>query len=168
MQFPIHSNTERSHNSSLSEPFCIWMLVSHPFRSSFFLPQATRYSIVCYTLGENWWMIYLECTCILYPNFEMFFIRKLISAIVFGWPEQTTWLDDKYCWSIRMLSEYKHTCMFVIVNFDALAQAYDFRIERGQVVFLCWMQDSKPGSQTPNRQQTECPLTNRLSYRGSS
>ena len=31
------------------------------------------------------------------------------------------------------------------------------------------MQDSNPlGSQTPNRQQTECPLTNRLSYRGSS
>ena len=58
--------------------------------------------------------------------------------------------------------------MFV-VNFDALAQANDIRIERRQVVFLCWMQDSNPsGSQTPNRQQTECPLTNRLSYRGSS
>ena len=59
--------------------------------------------------------------------------------------------------------------MFVVVNFDALAQASDIRIERRQVVFLCWMQDSNPsGSQTPNRQQTECPLTNRLSYRGSS
>ena len=58
---------------------------------------------------------------------------------------------------------------FVVVNFDALAQASDIRIERRQVVFLCWMQDSNPsGSQTPNRQQTECPLTNRLSYRGSS
>ena len=34
--------------------------------------------------------------------------------------------------------------MFVVVNFDALAQASDFRIERRQVVFLCWMQDSKP------------------------
>ena len=54
------------------------------------------------------------------------------------------------------------------VNFDALAQASDIRIERRQVVFLCWMQDSNPRSQTPNRQQTECPLTNRLSYRGSS
>ena len=59
--------------------------------------------------------------------------------------------------------------MFVVVNFDALAQASDIRIERRQVVFLCWRQDSNPsGSQTPNRQQTECPLTNRLSYRGSS
>ena len=57
--------------------------------------------------------------------------------------------------------------MFV-VNFDALAQASDIWIERRQVVFLCWMQDSDPGSQTPNRQQTEYPLTNRLSYRGSS
>ena len=59
--------------------------------------------------------------------------------------------------------------MFVVVNFDALAQASDIRIERRQVVFLCWMQDSNSsGSQTPNRQQTEFPLTNRLSYRGSS
>ena len=59
--------------------------------------------------------------------------------------------------------------MFVVVNFDALAQASDIRIERRQVVFLCWMQDSNPsGSQTPNRQNTEWPLTNRLSYRGSS
>ena len=59
--------------------------------------------------------------------------------------------------------------MFVVVNFDALAQASDIRIERRQVVFLWLEQDSNPsGSQTPNRQQTECPLTNQLSYRGSS
>ena len=59
--------------------------------------------------------------------------------------------------------------MFVAVNFDALAQASDIRIERRQVVFLCWEQDSNPsGSLTLNRQQTECPLTNRLSYQGSS
>ena len=63
---------------------------------------------------------------------------------------------------------YIHTYMFV-VNFDALAQASDIWIERRQVVFLCWRQDSNPsGSQTPSRQQTECPPTNRLSYRGSS
>ena len=35
--------------------------------------------------------------------------------------------------------------IFVVVNFDALAQANDFRIERRQVVFLCRMQDSNPG-----------------------
>ena len=56
--------------------------------------------------------------------------------------------------------------IFVVVHFDALAQASDIQIERRQVVFLCWMQDLNPGSQTPNRQQTECSLTNRLSYRG--
>ena len=67
----------------------------------------------------------------------------------------TNWLNNKN--------------VFVVVNFDALAQASDIRIERRQVDFLCWRQDSNPsGSQTPNRQQTECPLTNRLSYRGSS
>ena len=58
--------------------------------------------------------------------------------------------------------------IFVVVNIDALAQASDIQIERRQVVFLCWMQDLNPGSQTPNRQQPECSLTNRLSYRGSS
>ena len=42
-----------------------------------------------------------------------------------------------------------HIC-WNIINFDALAQASDFRIERRQVVFLCWMQDSNPGSQKPN------------------
>ena len=46
--------------------------------------------------------------------------------------------------------------IFVVVNFDALAQASDIQIERRQVVFLCRMQDLNPGSQTPNRQQTEC------------
>ena len=35
--------------------------------------------------------------------------------------------------------------MFVVVNFDALPQASDFRIERRQVVFLCWKQDSNQG-----------------------
>ena len=59
--------------------------------------------------------------------------------------------------------------MFVVVNFDALAQASDIRIKRRQVVFLCWEQDSNPSrSQTLNRQQTECLLTNRLSCLGSS
>ena len=58
--------------------------------------------------------------------------------------------------------------IFVVVNFDALAQANDIQIERRQVVFLCWKQDLNPGPQTPIRQQTECSLTNRLSYRGSS
>ena len=58
--------------------------------------------------------------------------------------------------------------IFVVVNFDALAQASDIRIERRQVVFLCWRQDSNPRSQLPIHQQTECLLTNRLSYRGSS
>ena len=74
-------------------------------------------------------------------------------------------LDPRAVWHSHLaLAIY----MFV-VNFDALAQASDIRIEWRQVVFLCWRQDSNPsGSQTPNRQQTECPLTNRLSYRGSS
>ena len=74
-------------------------------------------------------------------------------------------LDHTICWLSHLgLAIY----IFVVVNFDALAQASDIQIERRQVVFLCRMQDLNPGSQTPNRQQTECSLTNRLSYRGSS
>ena len=69
----------------------------------------------------------------------------------------------------RYRTHYDVIVMFVVVNFDALAQATDIQIERRQVVFLCWEQDSNPsGSQTPNRQQTECSMTNRLSYPGSS
>ena len=49
-----------------------------------------------------------------------------------------------------------------------MAQTSDIWIERRQIVFLCWMQDSNPRSQTPIRQRTECLLTNRLNYRGSS
>ena len=55
--------------------------------------------------------------------------------------------------------------IFVVVNFDALAQTGDIQIETRQVVFLCRMQDLNPGSHTPNRQQnrkeTSCvPLQN--------
>ena len=57
------------------------------------------------------------------------------------------------------------TYIFDVVNFDALAQARDIKIETRQVVFHCWMQDLNPGSHTPNRQQnrkeTSCvPLQN--------
>ena len=53
--------------------------------------------------------------------------------------------------------------IFAVVNFDALAQASDFRIERRQVVFLCWIQDSKlkvsvtnsPAYRMPTHKPTE-------------
>ena len=73
-------------------------------------------------------------------------------------------LDPTVSW----LSHLALAIYIFVVHFDALAQASDIQIERRQVVFLCWMQDLNPGSQTPNHQQTECSLTNRLSYRGSS
>ena len=39
--------------------------------------------------------------------------------------------------------------IFVVINFDARAQASDIQMERRQVVFLCWMQDLNTG---PRRQ----------------
>ena len=71
-------------------------------------------------------------------------------------------LDPTAIWLLHLaLAIY----MFVVVNFDALAQA---RNERRQVVFHCWIAGFELGSLEPNFQQTECPLTNRLVYRGSS
>ena len=49
--------------------------------------------------------------------------------------------DPTAIWHLHLaLANYT----FVVVNFDALAQASDFRIKRRQVVFLCWRQDSNP------------------------
>ena len=48
------------------------------------------------------------------------------------------------------VSWISHLCLaifiFVVVNFEALAQASDIQIERRQIVFLCWMQYLNPGS----------------------
>ena len=80
---------------------------------------------------------------------------------------QTDWAIEDQPIKLELDSPSLYT--FVVANFDALTQASDIRIKRRQVVFLCWEQDSNPsGSQTPYRQQTECPLTNRLSFWGSS
>ena len=49
-----------------------------------------------------------------------------------------------YTYMRTYIHTYIHTYIFV-VNFDALAEASDFRIERRQIVFLCRMQDSNPG-----------------------
>ena len=50
-----------------------------------------------------------------------------------------SWLDATAAWLSHLdLAIY----MSVVVNLDALAQTNDFRIERKQIVFLCWMQDS--------------------------
>ena len=77
--------------------------------------------------------------------------HQIASSLNARW--QTDWaIEDQ----AKKLELDIHTYMFVVVNFDALAQANDIWIERIQVVFLCWRQDSNPsGSQTPNRQQTE-------------
>ena len=53
--------------------------------------------------------------------------------------------------------------MVVVVNFDALAQAIDIRIERRRVVFLCWRQDSNPsGSQTPDSRKRKLTHSGRV------
>ena len=46
------------------------------------------------------------------------------------------------CWWQNKI--HYNTYIIFVVNFDALAQASNFRIERSQIVFLCWMQDSNP------------------------
>ena len=60
---------------------------------------------------------------------------------------------------------YIHTYIFVVVNFDALAQASDFPNRKETSCLPLLNAGFEP---KPNFQQTECLLTNRLSYRGSS
>ena len=66
--------------------------------------------------------------------------------------------------TVSWLSHLALAIYICVAVFDAPAQASDIKIGRRQVVFLCWMQDLNLGPQTPNRQQTECSLTNRLSW----
>ena len=66
---------------------------------------------------------------------------------VFLWWMQDSKLGSlRHQFTSRLNAAYMRTCIhtyiFVVVDFDALAQASGFRIERIQVVFLCWMQDS--------------------------
>ena len=63
--------------------------------------------------------------------------RELDSPSLWGANIQPTWLHCLLAFALTLA-----TSMFVVANFDALAEASDFRIERRQVVFLCWMQDS--------------------------
>ena len=61
---------------------------------------------------------------------------------------------------------YIHTYLLLLISMLWHRQAI-FK-SKGDKLCSLLMQDLNPGSQTPNRQQTECSLTNRLSYRGSS
>ena len=114
--------------------------------------------------------VYFICNCQAELWWQGWFMTCYFSLIRFLWYPLgiTRTIDVWYTYIHTYINTYIHTYMFAVVNFDALAQASDIRIERRQVFFLCWMQDSNPRSQTPIRQQTECLLTNRLSYRGSS
>ena len=51
------------------------------------------------------------------------------------------------------IHKYIHACMhaymYIVVNFNAVAQASNIRIGRRQVVFLCWMRDSVFGTESP-------------------
>ena len=65
-------------------------------------------------------------------------------------------LDSPSLWSASIQPTWPHCHLAFALGsgethiccclFDALVQASDFRIERRQVVFLCWMQDSNPES----------------------
>ena len=80
------------------------------------------------------------------PKTEMFFVSSRSSLCAVYWNQVlSSWSSTNYIFiaylgaaSIRCVTVY----MYVIVNSDALAQASDIRIERRQVVFLCWMQQS--------------------------
>ena len=57
---------------------------------------------------------------------------------------------------------YIYTCLLLLISMLWRRQAFSNRTETGCLALL------NAGSLEPKLQQTECPLTNRLSYRGSS
>ena len=59
------------------------------------------------------------------------------------WTRQPVPMISKNSAHLTYIHPSIHTYIHV-VNFDALAEASDFRFERRQVAFLCWMQDSNP------------------------
>ena len=80
--------------------------------------------------------------------------RKEDALVSCGFPERWPLMrtacpchDDLVQWYLSTyIHIYIHAYMFVGVNFEALATGKWYWIERGPVVFLCWMQHSNPGS----------------------
>ena len=68
------------------------------------------------------------------------------------------WAFNPFDPTASWLSHVALAIYMFAVNFDALAQASDIRIERRQFVFLCWMQDSNPGSQTDSKSTVDWML----------
>ena len=67
-----------------------------------------------------------------------------------------TWSLSIYMYLHKYIHTNTHTYMFV-AKFDALAQASDIRIEKKQVVFLCWIHDytKSPADWMPADKPTE-------------
>ena len=78
-------------------------------------------------------------------------------------------MDVKQCKSIvgNLKLQWKINNVFVVVNFDALAQASGIQIEMRQAVFLCWMQDSNLRHQIARRRNGcwQCNINNVHYYR---
>ena len=86
----------------------------------------------------------------------------------FGIDESDAIFTHPFAFMCVFLLQMSFFAMCVCVDFDAPATGKWYQIERRRVVFLCWMQDSNPGSMEPNLLQTKCPMKNQLSYRGSN
>ena len=109
---------------------------------------------------------------------------KFISSITYEWSRRfsiLSWLLCMYILSdilaqtqrlLHFLSKFIASKSHKLLQYLLLLilmlwhRQATFGIERRQVISFCWIQDTHPGSQTQNCQQTECPLTNRLSYQG--
>ena len=139
------------------------------------LPVTGEFPAQMTSNAENvpiWWRHHMPC--ILWNvHMALYFvllwlfnsIQKLLHSNNTVTQVKTYTHSDIYSYTHARVSIYMHKDIYMfVVNIHAQAQASDFRIERRLVNLLCWRQDSNSGPQTPNCQQTECPLTNRLSY----
>ena len=116
---------------------------------------------------DNWqpvWNAQVSISTLVYVNFELRPGAGDIHICCFNFDA----LAQGNAYKPTKEHTYINTCLFLLISMlwhrQAIFESKGDKLSSS----VCWMQDSNPRSQTPIRQQTECLLTNRLSYRGSS
>ena len=112
-------------------------------------------TVTCCHLASSYFILYscfkdLNChgythVYLWYTHVYLYvYVYMYVYAYVYAYASVRAHINVHAHVQCKYICMYACVYVFDVVNFDALAQASDFRIERRQVVFLCWMQDSNP------------------------